>query len=148
MKFWIVGVFAFFASVGTVQAQTDAERVSLAREVSSINLVDLLVLAEIRGQTVLNTDQEETRVEVQDPASGLKYSINGQSCSDDRCMGIMFMAIFDPDERFTLDLANRLNLQYGVGKFLISQERMVLSRYVILDGGMRMGNLSMESETF
>lgn len=137
-----VGLFP----VGAAKAQT-AEPI----DHWSTNVV-LAALQALKAGDIQAVTSEGRAVVTARTRDGLNVGVYAKSCDpappgvDAICHGLEAIISFDPggkaDRRA---LADRLNHQFAVGKFLAEPDGSIrLSRYVVLDGGVGPGNLRAE----
>lgn len=143
---------AFIAAPALAQGDLSAD-VSLARNdrmVRSVFLADLKAIVADAGHTIDSVgDAGENSVTGITP-DGLIYHVDGTICENQirpGCLGININIRYDGDEMVTYEKLNAANLAWNPVSVALdgvvgqTGSSLVITRYVILDGGMRMENI-------
>lgn len=120
--------------------------------VRSVSLQQLESLVVEEGYTINSTGEEgEVSLRATDPDTGLIFNILGTACEtdfSDGCLGINMQVRYDADGAETLERINEANLTWAATSTWYSaygidgqSPTVGISRYVILDGGMTIGNI-------
>jgi hypothetical protein len=87
-------------------------------------------------------------------AKGGEFGVFGVSCSGDgaarKCDGMQFVASFDApaDADETANYIDEVNATFSVTKMVQLENRLSLSRYLIMDNGISRGNLLVNLQVF
>lgn len=107
--------------------------------IKSVTVEDMRALATSEGHEILTE---------LDPGTGISalhgdnqsYILRGKACQDDvSCLGLEMMVMFQGD--FSIEFANTINERYAAIKATRTDGALLLSRYLILDGGQTRNNL-------
>ncbi len=144
-----IALAAFLATPALAQGDLTAD-VSLARDdrtVKSVFLADIKAIVVSAGDTLSSVSENSVSAVTPD---GLIYNIDGTVCENDirpGCLGLNINIRYDGDEMVTYAKLNTANLSWtpvsvalegDVGKV---GSDLIITRYVILDGGMTMENI-------
>ena len=117
------------------------------RQVRSVFLEDLKAVAAAAGDTIIAVEGNSVTAE---DVFGMVYNLDGTVCESDirpGCLGIHITVRYDGDSMVTYEKLNAANLHWTPvsvalkGKIGTSDSSLIISRYVILDGGMSMANV-------
>jgi hypothetical protein len=123
------------------------------RLVKAVYLQDLQTILVEEGHTISSSgDDGPISVQATDTNdTGLIFHLIGTACDtefSDGCLGINMQVRYDGDGRETLQRINEANLMWAATTAWYSQEgidgetpTVGITRYVILDGGMTIGNI-------
>lgn len=147
--------FLFPAILGLpALAQSGSPDITLAekgRMVRSVVLADLEALVTSLGHEVtsVGTNGEHSVRAVNE--SGLIFNVDGTVCENEirpGCLGINMNVRYDGDDYITYQKINDANLMWAAATTTVSgtvgttDSTLIISRYVILDGGMTMENVA------
>ncbi|MEO1405035.1 MAG: hypothetical protein AAFV54_00910 [Pseudomonadota bacterium] len=108
--------------------------------VTSITLEDMRALVENEGHAG-GTDLSNGVGITATALNGLTYIVSGKACQDNAtCLGVEFMVAFNGD--YSDEFANSINQRWSAIKATRSDTALLLSRYLILDGGQTKENLA------
>lgn len=111
------------------------------RLVTGILLEDLKAIATDLGHTIRSENSDSVLVTV-NTEDDFIYSMHGGACNDSGlCKGINMMASYNTMEGMTLESINAANNTYAAANVWNSDGSLVISRYLILDGGMTISNI-------
>ncbi len=125
----------------------DASLAQDDRQVRSVFLEDLKAVVVASGHTI--TAAEGNSVSATN-ANGLIYSLDGTVCENDirpGCLGININVEYEGDDMVTYEKMNAANLNWTPvsvaleGDIGTEDSTLIITRYVILDGGMTMLNV-------
>ena len=129
------------ASPFAAQAQLEQHTASnpAADLVTSVTLEDLRAIATSEGHEIKSELDSDIGITVLDD-DNLTYVLRGKACQDDAsCLGLEMMVMFQGD--FSTEFANSINERYSAIKATRTDGALLLSRYLILDGGQAVDNL-------
>lgn len=107
--------------------------------VTSVTLEDMRALAASEGHEIQTELDSDIGISVLD-SDDLTYILRGKACQDEAsCLGLEMMVMFQGD--FTTEFANSINERYSAIKATRADGALLLSRYLILDGGQTRDNL-------
>lgn len=124
---------------------------SLAREdrqVRSVFLEDLKAVVVAAGHNIESVSGNSVRATNE---NGLIYNLEGTVCENEvrpGCLGISMNVRYDGDDMVTYEKLNYANLNWTPvsvalqGSIGTTDSTLIITRYVILDGGMSMGNIT------
>lgn len=144
-----VGVAPSAFAQGDITADVSLARAD--RLVNAVTLEDLKAIVASQGDAIDAVSAEDVAVDATSATYGLLYSISGRACDTDirpGCLGIIIQISFDGDEKITYEKLNQANYRWAAvstlaeGKIGTTDSSLLVSRYVILDGGMNMGNVA------
>lgn len=128
---------------------------SLARSdrlVRSVFLEDLKAVVVNLGDTITSTGENgDVSVEATSADDGLIYHVIGTVCENEirpGCLGVQIEIRYDGDEMVSYEKLNTANLNWSAtsvsasGTIGTTDSTLIISRYVILDGGMNMQNIT------
>lgn len=143
---------AFIAGPALAEGDLTAD-VSLARDdrmVRSVFVADLKAVVVSAGHTIDSVGGEGGNSVTGVTPDGLIYHINGTICENEvrpGCLGININVRYDADEMLTYEKLNAANLAWTPVSVAVEGDigkvgsDLVITRYVILDGGMTMENI-------
>lgn len=118
------------------------------RQVRSVFLEDLkAIVAASSGHTITSAEGNSVTATNE---NGLIYNLDGTVCENEirpGCLGININVRYDGDEMVTYEKLNAANLNWTPvsvaleGDVGASDSSLIITRYVILDGGMSMANV-------
>ena len=107
--------------------------------VTSVTLQDMRLLATSEGHEIKSELDSDIGITVLDD-DNLTYVLRGKACQDGAsCLGLEMMVMFQGE--FSTDFANSINERYSAIKATRTDGALLLSRYLILDGGKALDNL-------
>ncbi|GAB5459185.1 MAG: hypothetical protein Hens3KO_22150 [Henriciella sp.] len=117
------------------------------RLVTGILLEDLKAITSDLGHTVSSENSDSVLITVKTEEDFI-YSMHGAACDDSGlCKGINMMASYSAIEGMTLESINAANTAYAAANIWSSDGSLVISRYLILDGGMTISNIKANINT-
>ena len=153
----IVTTFALLGALAAAPALAQGDLtadVSLAREdrqVRSVFLADLKAVVAQAGHTISAVGENGTNSVRAATPEGMIFQVNGAVCDTEirpGCLGININVRYNGDNRVTLQKINGANLMWPAVSVAVegavggTGSTVVITRYVILDGGMSMRNVS------
>jgi hypothetical protein len=107
--------------------------------VKAVTIQDMRALAEAEGHEIGIDLESDIGISALDD-DGLNYVLRGRACqTEESCLGLEMMVMFQGD--FTTEFANSINERYSAIKATRADGALLLSRYLILDGGQTRENL-------
>ena len=107
--------------------------------VKEVTLEDMRALATAEGHEISMELESDIGISALDD-DGLSYVLRGKACqTETACLGLEMMVMFQGD--FTTEFANSINERYSAIKATRTEGALLLSRYLILDGGQARDNL-------
>ena len=107
--------------------------------VTSVSIQDMRDLVTAEGHTV-GMDLDGTVGIMATTDSGLSFLMRGQACQDaTTCLGLEVMVVFNG--AYSAEFANTINQRWSAIKATSTDSALLLSRYLILDGGQTNANL-------
>jgi hypothetical protein len=132
-------------------SEPDLSLADESRLVRSVFVADLEALVASLGHEVRSTGSEGEHSVRAATEDGLIYNVVGTVCDTDirpGCLGINMNVRYDGDDMVTYEKLNNANLTWVAtstsleGEIGTTNSTLIISRYVILDGGMTMRNVS------
>jgi hypothetical protein len=115
--------------------------------VKSVSLSDLQAIVMSLGHEILSDDPDGVTVFAEDE-DGAKYVLDGTACNESKaCQGINMFMTYEMTEAITLESLNAASLAYAAVSVWKDGDTVGISRYVILDGGMTVGNIKVNIDT-
>ena len=117
------------------------------RQVRSVFLEDLKAIVVAAGHTITSASGNAVTAKNE---NGLIYNLNGTVCENEirpGCLGINMNIRYDGDSMVTYEKLNAANLNWTPvsvaleGEIGSTDSSLIITRYVILDGGMTMLNV-------
>ena len=107
--------------------------------IKAVTLEDIRAVAAAEGHEISMELDSDVGVSALDD-EGLTYVLRGKACQDDAsCLGLEMMVMFQGN--FTTEFANSINERFSAIKATRADGALLLSRYLILDGGQTRENL-------
>lgn len=135
---------------GDLTADTSLARAD--RMVKSVFLEDIKAVVANLGDTIAEVGGNgDVSVEGVSADDGLIYHVIGTICENEirpGCLGVQIEVRYDGDEMVTLQKVNDANLTWAAVSAAVqgtpgtTDSTLVITRYVILDGGMTMQNVA------
>ena len=125
----------------TAQAQDALHTNAVAQTplTTSVTIDDIRELVTAEGHSI-EMDLDDTVGVMAMADGGLSFLVRGQVCQDSpTCLGLEIMVVFNGD--YTLEFANSINQRWSAIKATRTDSALLLSRYLILDGGQTNENL-------
>lgn len=117
------------------------------RLVTGILLEDLKAITSDLGHTIRAENNDNVLVTA-NTEDGFIYSMHGAACDNSGlCRGINMMASYDTTEDMTPESIGAANIAYAAANIWSSDGSLVISRYLILDGGMTISNIKANINT-
>ena len=131
----------------TVPQVTAAQEFRANRIVDSIEAADLTQVVQAMGHRVEAYGENGDRSLRAVTPNGLQYFLIGTACDQggvSGCRGVIMQVRVEAPERTTLNSLLRASDRHAPLNIWVNQEARIIgfSRYVVLDGGVTMGNLA------
>ena len=137
-------------SVSTATAQTTEttdQQVSADRIVRSVTMEDVRAITASYGHTVVEEMPARNGVVMQTP-NGFKYLILLKVCNETAaCEGVLIGSIHDVPEGTTWQILNQADMQVDAFGLYIANDQLIVDRYMILSGGVRVESFAHEIGT-
>lgn len=122
-----------------------------SRLLTSIQLAEIEEVLTSEGHTIMDTGEEGAVSVRARTGNGLIFSVIGTACDTDLadgCLGLNMQVRYDADGKETLERINNANLMWSAASVWYTQTgfdgktpTVGISRYVILDNGVTLGNI-------
>lgn len=141
MKFAILAVAAAALAIPAVAQSSEL--------ITSVTQEDLAAIAEEAGHEVVGYGEAGAVSVRASTPEGTVYYLSGTACQGDTCQGINLSSRFEANERVTLETINQANIRRAaVSVWLMDDNVLGISRYIILDGGMTDENIRINLDNF
>ena len=128
------------------QEQTD-QTISGDRIVRSVTMEDVREITASFGHTVIQDMPERNGAVLQTP-NGFKYMILLKVCNETTaCEGVLIGSIHDVPEGTTWQILNQADMQMDAFGLYIANDQLIVDRYMILSGGVRVESFAHEIGT-
>jgi hypothetical protein len=136
----VITAIAASCLIGGAYAQTSGKDPN--RIITSVTYTDLTDLVASQGHTIKSSDQAEMIVTAKTD-DGPMYILNGTACNDSNtCSGLNMIISYSVPDGLDLNKVNDADTTYAaVSVWQNGENTLALSRYLILDEGMRFKNL-------
>lgn len=136
-------VAAVFSS-SSISAQTPEAEAAENRIVTSVSMADIKTITAGYGHTVIEEMPDKNGI-VLEAQSGFKYLVILNVCEQaDACQGVLIGSLHDVPEGITWEMLNTADMRMDAFGLYISEEQLIVDRYMILSGGVRVANIRHE----
>ena len=140
MKHFLMAASALMLSAGL---PATAQSFNESQQVTAITVSQLQAMVTSLGHTIRSVDGTTVHAE----GSGLRYSVRGTACDDaGACNGVNMAVTYNRDADDTAEDINRANVRYAAVSLWYDEDSIGISRYLVLDGGMTLGNVKFNTQ--
>ena len=148
-------IFAATAVIATLSAipghaqTTDqtAQQISPDRIVRSVTIDDIRAITASYGHTIVQDMPERNGMLMETP-NGFKYMILLKVCNETTaCEGVLIGSIHALPEGTTWQILNQADMQMDAFGLYIANDQLIVDRYMILSGGVRVESFAHEIGT-
>ena len=139
--------FAALVTPPIVQAQTADSRAANDRIVTAVNMDDIRAIIGSYGHTIAQEMPEQNGIIVE-AGNGFKYLVLLKICGETaECEGVLIGSIHTLPAGATWEILNTADMQMDAFGIYVEGNSLIVDRYMILSGGVRVENFRHEIET-
>lgn len=140
-------VFALSTCLHTSAQTAPDPGVSGERVISSIDMTDMRAVVRSYGHVILQDTPEENTLLVQAP-NGFEYIVMLKRCDEgNACGSVLIGTIHEIPNGTTWELLNQIDSQTDFAGVYVMNERLVVDRLILLQGGVRLDQVRHEIAT-
>jgi len=140
-------VFALSASTDTSAQTAPVPALSGERVVHSIHMTDMRTVLGSYGHVIVQDTPEENSLLVRAP-NGFEYILTLKRCDEQgACGGVLIGTIHPIPNGTSWELLNQIDSQVDLVGIYVMNERLIMDRYITLQGGVRLDTVRHEIAT-
>ncbi len=144
MRWYILPLLVLTINAHSAQAQQNKNSADDEAVVTSISLNDLKDIVREKEHKIINSSKgEEDPFIFAEADNGTRYYLSGQACEKQRCAGLNIRVNYKLDDEPDYEKINETNLQRAAANVFYQEQRLSISRYIILDYGMTLKNIKL-----